>query len=287
MRDDKSFTKGKVSEISMDEFKKRIRGKTLMDDKFMSAFFKDFPEGMELVLQIIIDRPDLEVMEMEVQMTMTNLYGRSIRMDVIARDEQGIVYNVEVQKADKGAGYKRAKYHSSMLDAANKNMIGENFDILPKTIVIFICENDIIKAGKPLYRINRHVEETGEIFKDDAQIIYVNGQIKDSSTELGRLMQDFFEPDPGKMNNKKLADQARRLKYSEEGLEMVREYLTEDEWNTALQQGTEQGIEQGATQKAIVTALSLLSLGKNTKEEIALCTGLSIEEVEKLSVKHK
>jgi len=132
-------------------------------------------------------------------------------------------------------------------------VIGEDFENLPKTIVIFICDGDIIGANKPLYRINRVIRETGEIFEDGADILYVNGKIKDADTRLGKLMQDFFNPDPDSMNYDVLAKRSRTLKTDEEAFDMVREFLTEEEWNAAVSQGTdiglttglEQGLEQG------------------------------------------
>ena len=127
---------------------------------------------------------------------------------------------------------------------------------MPKTIVIFICDGDIIVANKPLYRINRVIRETGEVFEDGADIVYVNGKIKNADTRLGKLMQDFFNPDPDSMNYDVLAKRSRTLKTDEEAFDMVREFLTEEEWNAAVSQGTdigltkglEQGLEQGLSQ---------------------------------------
>lgn len=40
-----------------------------------------------------------------------------MRLDILAVDEADRVYNIEVQRNDKGAGVKRARYNSSLLDA--------------------------------------------------------------------------------------------------------------------------------------------------------------------------
>ncbi len=257
------------SKMSHDELRKKISTKTLMDDGFMSAFFNDFPEGVELVLQIILERKDLEILKVETQMTMSNLYGRDIRIDVFAKDDKGVFYNIEIQNASKGSGFKRARYHSSMLDSNNPGVIGEDFENLPKTIVIFICDGDIIGANKPLYRINRVIRETGEVFEDGADIVYVNGKIKDADTRLGRLMQDFFNPDPDTMNYDVLAKRSRILKTDEEAFDMVREFLTEEEWNAAVSQGTDigltKGLEQGLEQG--IQAFVLDNLEEKVPEE--------------------
>lgn len=48
---------------------------------------------------------------------MKNLIGRDIWLDIDAIDDLGTEYDIEVQRADKGADRKRARYHSSILDA--------------------------------------------------------------------------------------------------------------------------------------------------------------------------
>ena len=72
---------------------------------------------------------------------------------------------------------------------------------------------------------------------------------------------------------------------------MVREYLTEEEWNKAIAEGKDigikigidQGVKKGAAENAIKNARSFLILGKVSKEDIASCTGLSVELVNRLA----
>lgn len=82
--------------------------------------------------------------------------------------------------------------------------------------MIFITENDVFGKGKPLYCVERRIEETNEPFDDGEHIIYVKGADKDASTELGKLMHDFFCTDPDDMNYKELADKVRYFKEDEE-----------------------------------------------------------------------
>lgn len=164
----------------------RIQDFRLLDDDFMTKCFENNIECTELILRIIMDKPDLQVNEARTQYTIKNLQGRSVRLDVDATDKEERKYNIEIQRADSGAGSKRARYNSSLIDA-NVLLPGDNPDDLPETYVIFITENDVIGKNKPLYHINRWIEETGEIFKDGSHIIYVNGACKDD-TPLGWLM---------------------------------------------------------------------------------------------------
>ena len=88
----------------------------LMDDDFMKRCFKDNVPAVECILRIIMEKPDLQVTTVQIEDTIPNLSGRGIRMDVHATDSTGTEYDIEVQRADKGAGTKRARFNSSLLD---------------------------------------------------------------------------------------------------------------------------------------------------------------------------
>ena len=67
----------------------------------------------------------------------------SVRLDILAVDRQNQVYNIEIQRDDKGAGVKRARYNSSLIDA-NVTEPGEQYQNLNETYVVFITENDVL-----------------------------------------------------------------------------------------------------------------------------------------------
>ena len=65
----------------------------------------------------MLNRNDLKVISVTSQYAIKNLQGRSVRLDILAVDQQDRVYNIEIQRNDKGAGVKRARYNSSLIDA--------------------------------------------------------------------------------------------------------------------------------------------------------------------------
>lgn len=152
----------------------RIRGFRLIDDDFMNACFDGNIEGTELLLRIILNKPDLVVTSVRTQSVMKNLLGRDIWLDIDANDAEGIEYDIEIQRADKGASRKRARYHLSILDAHLLHP-NEDFSKLPETYVIMITENDVIGNGEPIYFVERQIINTGELFGDGEHIVYVNG----------------------------------------------------------------------------------------------------------------
>ena len=160
-----------------------------MDDDFMTKVFEDI-QCAELLLRIILNDEGIHVLEVHSQRGIKNLQGRSARLDILAIDSHGRVFNVEVQRSDKGAGAKRARYNSALIDA-NVTEPGDLYEALNETFVIFITENDVMKADLPIYHIDRVVKETGKLFKDEAHIIYVNSQIKDAFSENQRREKTF------------------------------------------------------------------------------------------------
>ena len=219
----------------------RIRNFRLLDDDFMSKVFED-KTCAEILLRIILQRKDLKVKYVYVQQEIKNLQGRSIRLDILAEDTNEKLYNVEVQRSDKGASRKRARHNSSLLDA-NITDAGEDYEKLNSTYVIFITENDILKRGLPIYHIDRTVKETGESFEDGAHIIYVNSQIK-NETELGKLMHDFSCTNAEDMNYSVLADRVRYFKEDEKGVSTMCKAM-EDMRNEAHEEGRREGKIEG------------------------------------------
>lgn len=245
----------------------RLRGFRLLDDDFLTRCFDGDPQYIQLVLRIVLEMPDLEVVDVHTQVFVENLLNRSVRLDVVATDSVGRKMNVEIQRADKGAGRKRARYNSSMMDA-NLLQKGADFDALPETYVVFITEHDVIGDGQPIYKIERYISGSGKKFDDGSHILYVNGEYQDE-TPIGKLMHDFSCTDPADMYYDKLADRVRFFKESKEGIAIMCKAM-EDMRNQTLREGM------------IEVAKKLLSDGTLTLEKIAECVGLSLDEVRKL-----
>lgn len=245
----------------------RLSALRLLDDDFMNKVFED-KACAEFLLQIILQRSDLKVAQVHVQHAMKNLQGRSARLDILAVDQENRVYNIEIQRDDRGASVKRARYNSSLLDA-NITEPGEQYEKLNETYVIFITEHDVLKGGRPIYRIERTVQETGESFGDGTHILYVNAQMKDD-TALGQLMHDFSCTSADEMHYQILADRVRYFKEDKEGVATMCKIM-EDMKNEA------------AKRNSIETARVLLAMGKLSYEEIAQSVRLlTVDEVKAL-----
>ena len=213
----------------------RIRGFRLIDDDFMNACFDGNIEGTELLLRIILDDPDLTVSRVETQRLIKNLAGRDIWLDIDAVSS-GREYDVEIQRADKGAEPERARVHASLMDS-HALKPGDEFNQVPDSYVIFITENDVLGGGLPIYHVGRTIDELDhKIFGDRGHIIYVNGADQNASTELGKLMHDFFCTKADDMNYKVLAEKVRYFKENEEGVRHMCKVLEDMREETAKAQ---------------------------------------------------
>ena len=115
--------------------------------------------------------------------------NKSIRLDVYFEDGD-TVYDIEIQKADKGNLPKRTRMYSSMMDA---NMLdkGLEYEELKDSYVIFICMFDPFEKGLARYTFRSICEEAeGLPLGDGRCIMFLN--TKGSIGELGADMDAFF-----------------------------------------------------------------------------------------------
>lgn len=215
----------------------------MMNNKFMNAMLHDNIPATQKMLRVIMKNDKIKVISVCVQNFIQNLFGHSAQLDILAEDENGRRFNVEIQRADEGAPAKRARFYSSSLDTVFLKA-GRDYEELPETYVIFITENDVLQRNLPIYNIDRYIGQNMELFKDGSHIIYVNSQIQDD-TPLGKLMQDMYCTDPAKLNYKEFAPQMEFLKHSKEGEGEMRDLFEEYAHQVGQQIGQQLGQKIG------------------------------------------
>ncbi|MCM1568423.1 MAG: PD-(D/E)XK nuclease family transposase [Roseburia sp.] len=248
----------------------RLRLFRYMDDDFMTACLADNFEGIELILRIVLKKKGIKIKSVRTQEVLKNLQGRSATLDVHAVDSDKKEFDVEIQRKDSGAGAKRARHNSSLLDAHILKP-GEETENIPDSYVIFITENDVMKGNQPIYPVERYVTigEKKVLFGDGSHIIYVNGKYR-GDDEIGKLMHDFSCTDPDDMNYEALAKKARYFKQDEKGVKAMCKML-EDMRN------------EKEKEVRIANALCMIKDGELSLEKIALYSGLPLEEVKELA----
>ncbi len=229
----------------------RIKALRYMDDEFMTLCLADNHEAVALILRIVLGE-EVKVKSVRVQEPVKNLYGRSAVLDVHAADIEDREFDVEIQRCNAGAGARRARYNSSLLDM---HMLkpGEETETLPDSYVIFITEHDVMGGNLPLYPVERYVTAGKKrvLFGDGSHILYVNGTYR-GEDEIGRLMHDFCCTDPDDMHFEALARRARHFKQDEKGVASMSRI-----WDEVREEGREEGLLEGM-EKAVTELLEEL-----------------------------
>jgi hypothetical protein len=250
-----------------------IEEMTLFDDELMSLVFDGNIAATELLLRIILERDDIKVISVTGQRELKNpvVGGRKIRLDILACDNTGRYFNIEVQRRKKGSGFRRARFHSSMIDTRMLNEKQEFRELLD-SYVIFITEKDKIGKGLPVYHIERVIMETNELVGDGSHIIYVNGSYQ-GDDPIGKLIHDLHCKNSNDIYYHELADGVRHFKESEGGRKVM---------SDAVREYAEAAAKEAEFKNSENIAIKMLRAGKYALDEIANLTDLSLEHVKKL-----
>ena len=119
-----------------------------------------------------------------------------------------------------------------------------------------------------------YIEENGKIFDDGSHIIYVNGSDRNSSTALGKLMHDFFEPEPSKMFYTVLAERTKYFKETDKEIKKM------DDFTIRMHNA---GREEGREEERENIVKTMLQKGKLALDEISEYTGISLRRVKAIA----
>ena len=242
-----------------------------LDDDFMRELFRNDLPLAQLVLRIITGIDDLELIKEETQYDLKRLLGsRSICLDVFGTDSKGQLFDLEIQRADRGATPQRARYHSSAIDVEFLKAKKE-FEELPVSYVIFITENDVMGENKLIYNFEWTDTSNGTPLNDGAHIIFVNGAYNNAedTSDLAKLVHDFRCKRADDMKIKELADKTRFFKETPEGVSIMCKAIEEMR-------------NEAVMLEKIQLVMNFLSLGTVSKEDISKASGLTLDEVNEI-----
>lgn len=246
----------------------KIKNMRLLDDNLMNLVFHENIPAVQLILRIILEKPDLVVTAVRTEDEHLAVSKRSVRLDVRAVDSNGVIYDIEVQRADHGAGVRRARYNSSLIDARLLEVGEKNFNKLPDKYVIFITEKDFMKEGRAVYSYIMMEQTTHKPLGDGTHIVYVNGAYENNESDIGKLMHDFRCKDPSEMNFETLARDVDYFKNGGGQSQMCKivEELCKEAKDEGVVEGREQGREETLLEQNTKYVLKMHKQGKTVKE---------------------
>ena len=262
------------------EDREQMQKLCLMDNDFMNIALDDNNACVEEMLRVILGKEDLKVTRVRTQSTIQG-FSRSICLDIDADDSEGRRYDIEMQQASEGAEPRRARFHGAMMDSRALKA-GQNFKDLPERYVIFVTRDDVLGLEQTLYMIHEYIDGSLQPFDDGAHIIYINGAAKDDGSALWKLIHDLQCAKASEMYFPCLAARVRFLKEDEEGKAKMASYF-EAKMANYFEEQREKIAKKAEKQAQESFAVRLIRRGKDTLDEIADCTGLTLRRVKSLA----
>ena len=110
----------------------------ITNDLMFGTVYKN-PEYCKELLQRILQINIVEIGIVEPQKTIkTTIIGKGIRIDIYAKDNQGNVYDIEMQSTEETDLHLRTRYYHSEMDSYQIRA-GQKYKNLKNSVVIFIC----------------------------------------------------------------------------------------------------------------------------------------------------
>lgn len=144
-----------------------------LNSSFLFAAALNDPETCQIVLELILGKPIPKVNVKTEHNILLSTEAKCVRLDVNARSEYDVNYNIEAQNKDESNIVRRSRFYQAELDIAELNP-GDNYNNLPDSFVIFICTFDPFGKGLYRYTFTERCEENGEPLGDGTCKIFLN-----------------------------------------------------------------------------------------------------------------
>ncbi len=110
------------------------------------------PELCKGLLQRIL--PDLDIARIEYPQLQKSIEpgmdAHGVRLDVYVKDNDEIIYDIEMQVSDTKELPKRSRYYQGMIDLQLIDK-GQRYKKLNRSYIIFICPFDVFGKGRHIY----------------------------------------------------------------------------------------------------------------------------------------
>lgn len=222
-------------------------------DRFLFAEVMDDPECSKEVLEIILGK-EIQLLpkkqtEKEVRIAS---WLKSIRLDVYSADEEGTVYDTEMQQDHRYDLEKRSRYYQGLLDSSLLVPGEQSYNALNDTYIIMIMPFDLFEKGRYQYTIKAFCEEDKEIqIQDGATRIFLNThgknkeEIRPELIEFLNYVEKTNELQEETFRSEKVTKIQRAVQQIKSNEEIGVKYMQKwEEIAEARAEGREEGREQ-------------------------------------------
>ena len=231
--------------------------------------------------------------------------GRSIRMDVFLKDSDRM-FDIEIQTSDFKKLALRARFYQGALDVSTTKKRAK-FSQMKESYILFLCKGDPFDSGIPVYTVKQtFFELPAKPYDDRTHKVFYNCKAYEvaDDEDLKGLLEFIQTNRASTAFSHKLEENVRIAKTNshweeeymyfsdvlEEEKDKVRRFARKQGRQEGLAQGRQEGLAlgkqegriEGAHENAVENAKNLLR-EKDSPEKTARCTGLPLEEVQKLA----
>ena len=230
---------------------KPIEEQTIKDNFLFEAVMKD-GDNCKQFIELVLGK---KISLLRIIDSAKSIFYRpeyhGVRLDVYVEDEAGSSYNIEMQVSYDSTEL-RARYYHSQMDM-ELLLSGHDYDELPDTYVIFICDYDPLQMGKFVYTIESKCKELPEYeYHDGVHTIFLStkGKNRDEvSPEIIKFL-DYVHADLPDSTRDFKSEYVRRLQDSvgkiKDDRDRRAEYMTTEVTLRKLyKDGHKDGLEEG------------------------------------------
>ena len=196
----KNSRTGPALRASASEIRRFIRRLSPMENRLFTAMAEDNPPFIQRIIRTILDDDSLVVTSVTVEhvfsasRTLDGQDAHGARVDVLARDENGDNYCIEVQCYEDDIAHRGAFYLAHMFTRMLEP--GSQYTDIRKACVIWIVDEDIFDKGQVLYRFSGMYDPyAGLHISNGMHMIVFNAALagqKEPESPLGKLGSDFM-----------------------------------------------------------------------------------------------
>jgi len=205
-----------------ERFVAKLSSANIFDNFFMRVVLEN-KEVCQYVLGKLLKKPDITVIECKTEYQVSKLFGKDSRLDVLATDSTGKIFNIEIQKAKEESHELRTRYYHSAVDSEILRK-GNEYSELPPVYVIYISKNDIWGKGSAVYTVEKLLKyhDKTDNYDDKQYTLYVNAEVKDTAEqEISALMEYFKTCKPDDSSQGALSEYVHYLKTDEKGTDIM------------------------------------------------------------------
>ena len=257
----------------------------ILSDNFM---FGEVMRDERICRQFLSEVLKKDIVDLNItakEFVLDSMYGsHGVRLDIIARDAAGNIYDVEMQNPNKHDIERRSRYYIGNIDKENFPRGKKDYNDLHDCYVIFICTFDHVGAGYAYYeKTSIYNKDLNMPCEDGAHLIILNSEYDREKKNIELPIEEFLSIIKGVESNysSMLArDVSERIVEIKKNHEMEVSYMTldellQDERDEGRAEGKAEGIELGRSEglaegmeKGAAQVLKILGVSEEEYQKI-------------------